>query len=280
MKVLITSGGSKVPIDRVRDITNMSHGTFGARIAHEALEMGHDVMFFHASYSCTPFKATFDCYDDESELICLRADVDGFDLPSGPVLGEEWVVVPKGAVELARFSEKHRDRYHQRRYRNFQDYAGPLQHLIAEYKPDMIILAAAISDYLVTNYVDGKIRSGSAHNIDLGDAPKVIGWVKGWRPEAFLVGFKFLVENDIPALIRDARKSIADNRCDMVVANTLQSLVNNDHTIRFVYPGHDAVDLYRKSDKIEDDYYLARKLIATATAGALNAAFLAKRGEQ
>ena len=33
MKILITSGGTKVPIDRVRSITNMSHGTFGSRIA-------------------------------------------------------------------------------------------------------------------------------------------------------------------------------------------------------------------------------------------------------
>ena len=33
MKILITSGGTKVPIDRVRSITNMSQGTFGSRIA-------------------------------------------------------------------------------------------------------------------------------------------------------------------------------------------------------------------------------------------------------
>ena len=33
MKILITSGGTKIPIDRVRSITNMSKGTFGSRIA-------------------------------------------------------------------------------------------------------------------------------------------------------------------------------------------------------------------------------------------------------
>ena len=33
MKILITSGGTKIPIDRVRSIMNMSRGTFGSRIA-------------------------------------------------------------------------------------------------------------------------------------------------------------------------------------------------------------------------------------------------------
>ena len=49
MKILITSGGTKVPIDRVRSITNMSCGTFGSRIAdafysneHEELRIGKE----------------------------------------------------------------------------------------------------------------------------------------------------------------------------------------------------------------------------------------------
>ena len=39
MKVLITSGGTKVPIDTVRHIGNMSSGTFGAKIAFQLLEL-------------------------------------------------------------------------------------------------------------------------------------------------------------------------------------------------------------------------------------------------
>ena len=42
MKVLITSGGTKVPIDTVRHIGNMSSGTFGAKIAFQLLELGHN----------------------------------------------------------------------------------------------------------------------------------------------------------------------------------------------------------------------------------------------
>ncbi len=43
MRVLITSGGTKVPIDSVRHIGNMSSGTFGAKIGYEALRAGHNV---------------------------------------------------------------------------------------------------------------------------------------------------------------------------------------------------------------------------------------------
>ena len=39
MRVLLTSGGTRVPIDRVRDIRNMSMGTFGSRIALELLRL-------------------------------------------------------------------------------------------------------------------------------------------------------------------------------------------------------------------------------------------------
>ena len=40
MKILITSGGTKVSIDRVRSITNMSQGTFGSRIADAFFSKG------------------------------------------------------------------------------------------------------------------------------------------------------------------------------------------------------------------------------------------------
>lgn len=40
MNILITSGGTKVPIDRVCSITNMSRGTFGSRIADAFFDEG------------------------------------------------------------------------------------------------------------------------------------------------------------------------------------------------------------------------------------------------
>ncbi len=42
MKILITSGGTKIKTDSVRHIGNMSSGAFGAKIALEALKANHE----------------------------------------------------------------------------------------------------------------------------------------------------------------------------------------------------------------------------------------------
>ena len=47
MNILVTSGGTKIPIDRVRSITNMSRGTFGSRIADAFWTEGLDRMQDH-----------------------------------------------------------------------------------------------------------------------------------------------------------------------------------------------------------------------------------------
>ena len=55
MKILITSGGTDVPIDDVRKITNMSSGKYGAEIAKEFFNKLHDVVYFSAKHSAKPF---------------------------------------------------------------------------------------------------------------------------------------------------------------------------------------------------------------------------------
>ena len=67
MKVLITSGGTKVKIDLVRSITNMSRGTFGSQICDSfwkklilgsldpwAADKKNEIVFFHAKNSRMP----------------------------------------------------------------------------------------------------------------------------------------------------------------------------------------------------------------------------------
>lgn len=48
MKVLITSGGTREPIDGVRSITNFSSGTTGAALADAFVAQGHDVTLLRA----------------------------------------------------------------------------------------------------------------------------------------------------------------------------------------------------------------------------------------
>lgn len=51
MKVLITAGGTRVPIDDVRHIGNMSTGHYGSLLVHQFLRLKSKVTFFVDKYS-------------------------------------------------------------------------------------------------------------------------------------------------------------------------------------------------------------------------------------
>lgn len=208
MKVLITSGGTKIKIDSVRDITNMSSGTFGSKIATQFLELGHQVVFLHAKNSKTPFKLELDLLTDNSALQkVMYKQRDVFRYQS------------LGAT------------YQEQTFQYYQDYAQNLWNLIESQKPDIVILVAAVSDYDVKNSVNGKIRSSSDMNIELTILPKLISQIKLKHPEVFLVGFKLLVDSTEEQLKTEILKSIENNQCDLVVGNDLTDLKNGKHKL-------------------------------------------------
>lgn len=215
MQVLITSGGTKIPIDRVRHIQNMSSGTFGAAIAKKALIDGHRVDFLRASKSKTPFKMEIDVMESCGSSVNILGSVG----------------------QLLDFHTKHHDQYREFVYDSFESYARVLELLLKSEKYDAVILAAAISDYGVENYVDGKIRSRDEDfSIKLMKLPKLIGKVKEWskNPQVALIGFKLLVDSTEEELTEASRKSIADNGCDGIVANDLRDIKAGKHSIRTI----------------------------------------------
>lgn len=203
MRVLITSGGTKVPIDSVRDITNMSRGTFGSKIARQFLMAGHDVTLFRAKGSRSPFKF-------------------------------EWDFVKQGVghqyIDCLEFYRTYRENYSEREFRNFGDYESGLWELLGGGEFDIVLLAAAVSDYGVVP-VDGKIRSGSDLRIDLFPYPKLISRVRERCPDVCLVGFKLLVGGTDEQLRDAVLSSIAVNDCDLVVGNDLSHIRANRHTL-------------------------------------------------
>jgi phosphopantothenoylcysteine decarboxylase/phosphopantothenate--cysteine ligase len=54
LRVLVTAGGTKAPIDGVRAITNTSTGSTGAAIADHLAGRGHDVTLLHAANAVLP----------------------------------------------------------------------------------------------------------------------------------------------------------------------------------------------------------------------------------
>lgn len=233
MRILITSGGTKVPVDRVRDITNMSNGTFGSKIAREALIQGHDVTFLCAKRSKTPFSVTLD-YSNEGHW---EQDLNAW--------ADHW-----------NFCEQHRSQYTETRFRNFDDYSQWLQHCVQMGRPDVVVLAAAVSDYGVANFVNGKVRSGSDTTIELSPLPKLIGQIKQWHPECLLVGFKLLMNSNDEELIEAAFDSINKNSCEMVIANDLRDIKDDNHRLLIVH-GDEEVRTFRKNDS-PDPNYLAK----------------------
>lgn len=230
MKILVTSGGTKIPIDRVRDITNMSRGTFGAKIATELLKMKHEVVFFKAKGSRTPMEMTVDMRNPWGEIT---------------------ETLLKKLMEIGFV----RDNYKEYEYVTFDDYADRLKFVIGVEEPDVIVLSAAVSDYGVENFVDGKMRSNNDYQIKLKQLPKLIYHIKEWAPKAKLVGFKMLVNSRDYELIEASKRSIADNKCDMIVANDLQEIRDNKHRVHLVFPEKEHMTF--TSDP-NDPNYLAR----------------------
>jgi phosphopantothenoylcysteine decarboxylase/phosphopantothenate--cysteine ligase len=212
MRILVTSGGTRVPIDRVRHIGNMSNGTFGARIALQLLRNDPDpelLTFFHARHSKTPFVVPIDA--------------------SSGLFDEQLFQLAELRKEFPRYSFAYREQS----YGDFHEYERGLRALALNH--DVVVLAAAVSDYLVGNYVDGKIRSSKdALRIDLELAPKLIGEIRALNPKCVMVGFKLLVDSNDDDLVAAAKESAIKNDCALVVANDLRDIQRGQHRVLLV----------------------------------------------
>lgn len=189
MNILITSGGTKIPIDKVRSITNMSKGTFGSQITEaftSSWKWSH-IDFLYAKGSKRP-----NCFSsDKTNMNFIK-------------------------------------------YETFWDYERELNKCL-EKQPDIIVLAAAVSDYEVENYIDGKIRSKGEMVIKLKPLPKLIFTVREKCPNSLICGFKLLVNSTQEELISAAKKSIEKNKVDLVIANDLSTIKDTkDHSMWIV----------------------------------------------
>lgn len=192
MKVLITSGGCKVPIDDVRHIGNFSSGRYGAELAEKFFDKGNnDVIFFMEKGSKVPFNWRDDWIGSQG----LNSTISMYE------------------------------------YKNYDDYLS-VKDVIKREQPDIIISAAAISDYIVDK-IEGKISSSEDELvIRLRKGEKVIKSFRELAPNAVIVGFKLLVG---PTEVQkyDAIKKVFESGVDVVVYNDLSKLREGDSTREF-----------------------------------------------
>ena len=86
---------------------------------------------------------------------------------------------------------------------------------------DMVISAAAISDFIVENSNQSKLSSKVGHTIKLIPAKKIIKEIKSKYPKIFVVGFK--AEYDSDRLLEKAHDALTDANMDLIVANDLSN---------------------------------------------------------
>lgn len=190
MKILITSGGCKVPIDSVRHIGNFSSGRYGAELANAFMqyEKNH-VLFFRERGSNLPLR---------------------------------WTQSGRYLTNITEYE-----------YRNYEEYLS-VKDLIKREQPDIIISAAAISDYIVDK-IEGKISSDNDELIiKLRKGEKVIKSFRELAPNSVIVGFKLLVSPDLNQA-KTAVEKVFNSGVDFVVYNDLTELRKGNSTRTLIH---------------------------------------------
>jgi len=89
-------------------------------------------------------------------------------------------------------------------------------------KFDVVILAAAASDYIIQNYSKSKIKSSQKSlQIKLKQAPKIIDQIKKWQKDVFLIGFKAETNLSKKKLEESAREKMKESKADLMIANDI-----------------------------------------------------------
>ena len=111
-------------------------------------------------------------------------------------------------------------------------------------KFDVVILAAAASDYVPTKSNKSKIKSTSKQMIvKLQRAPKIIDQIKKIQKDVFLVGFKAETNLTKINLIKIARKKLQETKTDMIIANDIGTKYQKN-------PEHNDVQIVFKDGKV------------------------------
>lgn len=180
MNCLVTAGPTYEPLDEVRRLTNSSTGKLGSGLADFLVERGHEVVLL---------------------------------LGAGAVC--------RGAQKAQRVgtftttTDLH-DQLHA--------HAGPAIQAVFH--------AAAVSDFAfgavwkrlaggtLTEVRAAKLptRDGPVL-VELRPTPKIIAELRGWFPQARLIGWKFELDGDRAAAIASARQQVVGNRTDACVVN-------------------------------------------------------------
>ena len=162
LRVLITAGPTREPIDPVRFISNYSTGYMGARLAAESLQRGHRVTVVRG--------------------------------PGGEPM-------PPGAIVLQ------------------VEEAWEMEEAVRREakRADLILMAAAVSDFRPRRVAQAKLRRRGALTIKLEASPDIIGRLPR-REGQLIVGFAL----ETGRVVARARRKLLSKRLDLLLAQHVQ----------------------------------------------------------
>jgi len=122
-------------------------------------------------------------------------------------------------------------------------------------KFDIIIMAAAVSDYTPINPSKNKMKSDKDQmEIRLEKTPKIIDQIKKIQKNVFLVGFKAEIGISKKELIRVAKKKMNESSADLIVANDVGSArykKNPEFNEILIIDSHQVINFgWKKKEKI------------------------------
>lgn len=86
-------------------------------------------------------------------------------------------------------------------------------------KNDIMIHAAAVSDFLLKNKIKGKVKSDKELNLELTPTTKIFEKIKGMNERIFLVGFKAEYSLKEGIMKKKAINILKKAKADMIIAN-------------------------------------------------------------
>ncbi len=125
------------------------------------------------------------------------------------------------------------------KYRFFEELEALLSQECAR-KHDLIIHAAAVSDFKPKHTYKNKIDSGQPLTIEFVKTKKIINSIKKIAPASRLVGFKFEPDLNAKNIFKHVRPLLDGGHCDLVWAKTAKAgyraniVVQNHHVLAHV----------------------------------------------
>ena len=222
MNILITSGGTSEKIDRVRSITNHSTGQLGKIIAETLLDKGDQVTLVTTPKAVRPAahpNLTIVQIENVAELLETLE----------PLVHTHDVLIHAMAVS---------------------DYTPVYMTGL-----EAVAASSDMAEFLNKTNSESKISSqDDVQVLFLKKTPKIISLVKKWNPDIRLIGFKLLVNVTKEELLKTARASLIKNQAEIIVANDLTEISNQEHKAYLV--GKETVTQAQSKEEIAQLLYL------------------------